>query len=328
MRVLITGITGFAGSHLADYLLAEHTEVEIFGTQRWRSRTENIEHLAGQIELREADLRDYTSIHRVLDEVRPDAIFHLAAQSFVPTSWRAPAETLTTNIIGQTHLFAAVRALQLDPTIQIAGSSEEYGLVLPDEVPIKETNPLRPLSPYAVSKVAQDLLAFQYFASYGLKTIRTRGFNHTGPRRGEVFVTSNFAKQIASIEAELQDPVIRVGNLESVRDFTDVRDTVRAYWLAVEKGRPGEVYNIASGREITIRQLLDKLVELSRTRVEVEIDPDRLRPSDVEVLIGDASKFHADTGWVPSIPLEQTLEDLLDFWRERVGKKQGKLAPA
>jgi GDP-4-dehydro-6-deoxy-D-mannose reductase len=328
MRVLITGITGFAGSHLADYLLAEHTEVEIFGIQRWRSRTENIEHLAGKIELREADLRDYTSIHRVLDEVRPDAIFHLAAQSFVPTSWRAPAETLSTNIIGQTYLFEAVRALQLDPTIQIAGSSEEYGLVLPDEVPIKETNPLRPLSPYAVSKVAQDLLAYQYFESYGLKTIRTRGFNHTGPRRGEVFVTSNFAKQIASIEAELQEPVIRVGNLESVRDFTDVRDTVRAYWLAVEKGRPGEVYNIASGREITIRQLLDKLVELSRTRVEVEIDPERLRPSDVEVLIGDASKFHADTGWEPTIPLEQTLEDLLDFWRQRVGKEQGKLAPA
>jgi GDP-4-dehydro-6-deoxy-D-mannose reductase len=328
MRVLITGITGFAGSHLADYLLAEHTEVEIFGIQRWRSRTENIEHLAGKIELREADLRDYTSIHRVLDEVRPDAIFHLAAQSFVPTSWRAPAETLSTNIIGQTYLFEAVRALQLDPTIQIAGSSEEYGLVLPDELPIKETNPLRPLSPYAVSKVAQDLLAYQYFESYGLKTIRTRGFNHTGPRRGEVFVTSNFAKQIASIEAELQEPVIRVGNLESVRDFTDVRDTVRAYWLAVEKGRPGEVYNIASGREITIRQLLDKLVELSRTRVEVEIDPERLRPSDVEVLIGDASKFHADTGWEPTIPLEQTLEDLLDFWRQRVGKEQGKLAPA
>jgi GDP-4-dehydro-6-deoxy-D-mannose reductase len=221
-----------------------------------------------------------------------------------------------------------VRALQQDPVIQIAGSSEEYGLVLPDEVPIKETNPLRPLSPYAVSKVAQDLLAYQYHQSYGLKTVRTRGFNHTGPRRGDVFVTSNFAKQIASIEAGLQEPVIRVGNLESVRDFTDVRDTVRAYWLAVEKGRPGEVYNIASGREITIRQLLDNLVALSRTQVEVEVDPERLRPSDVEVLIGDASKFHADTGWEPTIPLEQTLEDLLDFWRERVGKRQGKLAPA
>jgi GDP-4-dehydro-6-deoxy-D-mannose reductase len=328
MRVLITGITGFAGSHLADYLLAEQPEVEIFGFQRWRSRTENIEHLDGKIQLREADLRDYTSIHQVLEEVEPDAIFHLAAQSFVPTSWRAPAETLSTNIIGQTHIFEAVRALQQDPVIQIAGSSEEYGLVLPDEVPIKETNPLRPLSPYAVSKVAQDLLAYQYHQSYGLKTVRTRGFNHTGPRRGDVFVTSNFAKQIASIEAGLQDPVIRVGNLESVRDFTDVRDTVRAYWLAVEKGRPGEVYNIASGRETTIRQLLDNLVELSQTQVEVEVDPERLRPSDVEVLIGDASKFHADTGWEPTIPLEQTLEDLLDFWRERVGKRQGKLAPA
>jgi GDP-4-dehydro-6-deoxy-D-mannose reductase len=328
MRVLITGITGFAGSHLADYLLAEQPEVEIYGFQRWRSRTENIAHLEGKIQLREADLRDYTSIHQVLEEVRPDALFHLAAQSFVPTSWRAPAETLSTNIIGQTHIFEAVRALKQEPIIQIAGSSEEYGLVLPDEVPIKETNPLRPLSPYAVSKVAQDLLAYQYYQSYGLKTVRTRGFNHTGPRRGEVFVTSNFAKQIASIEAGLQEPVIRVGNLESVRDFTDVRDMVRAYWLCVDKGRPGEVYNIASGREITIRQLLDKLVELSRVRVQIEVDPARLRPSDVEVLIGDASKFHADTGWEPTIPLEQTLEDLLDFWRERIGERQGKLAPA
>lgn len=328
MRVLITGITGFAGSHLADFLLAEQPEVEIFGLQRWRSRTENILHLLGKIQLREADLRDYTSLHQTLSEIRPDTIFHLAAQSFVPTSWRAPAETLSTNIIGQTHIFEAVRALDLDPTIQIAGSSEEYGLVLPEEVPIKETNPLRPLSPYAVSKVGQDLLAYQYFKSYGLKTVRTRGFNHTGPRRGEVFVTSNFAKQIASIEAGLQEPVIRVGNLEAVRDFTDVRDMVRAYWLAVEKGRPGEVYNIASGRDITIRQLLDLLLEQSRTPVEIEVDPARLRPSDVEVLIGDASKFRADTGWEPLIPLEQTVKDLLDFWRERLAEKQGKLASA
>lgn len=328
MRVLITGITGFAGSHLADLLLAEQPKVEIFGLQRWRSRTENILHLQGKIQLCEADLRDYTSIHQALSEIRPNAIFHLAAQSFVPTSWRAPAETLSTNIIGQTHVFEAVRALDLDPTIQIAGSSEEYGLVLPEEVPIKETNPLRPLSPYAVSKVGQDMLAYQYFKSYGLKTVRTRGFNHTGPRRGEVFVTSNFAKQIASIEAGLQEPVIRVGNLESVRDFTDVRDMVRAYWLAVEKGRPGEVYNIASGRDITIRQLLDLLLGQSKTPVEVEVDPARLRPSDVEVLIGDASKFRADTGWEPMIPLEQTVKDLLDFWRERIAEKQGKLASA
>ncbi len=318
MRALITGITGFAGSHLADYLLAEQSDVEIFGIYRWRSRMENIDHLDGKINLLECDLRDAAAVHGVLAEVRPDYIFHLAAQSFVPASWRAPSDTLTTNIIGQTNLFEAVRMLELDPVIQIAGSSEEYGLVLPDEVPIKETNPLRPLSPYAVSKVGQDLLAYQYFKSYGLKTIRTRGFNHTGPRRGEVFVTSNFAKQIASIEAGLREPVIRVGNLDAQRDFTDVRDMVRAYWLAVTKARPGEVYNLASGKAVTIRELLDQLLALSETKVEVQVDPERLRPSDVEILLGDFSKFKADTGWEPSIPLEQTLRDTLDFWRQKL----------
>jgi len=318
MRALITGVTGFAGSHLADYLLAEQPEVEIFGIRRWRSRMENIEHLDGRLQLRECDLRDPAAILGVLAEVRPDYIFHLAAQSFVPASWRAPSETLMTNILGQTNIFEAVRVLELDPVIQIAGSSEEYGLVLPDEVPIKETNPLRPLSPYAVSKVAQDLLAYQYFRSYGLKTVRTRGFNHTGPRRGEVFVTSNFAKQIASIEAGLKEPVIRVGNLDAQRDFTDVRDMVRAYWLAVSKATPGEVYNLASGRAVTIRELLDQLLALSDTEVEVQIDPDRLRPSDVEILLGDYSKFRSDTGWEPSIPLEQTLKDTLDYWRQKL----------
>ena len=320
MRVLITGITGFAGSHLADFLLAEQPEVEIHGLCRWRSRRENIAHLGERIHLIEGDLRDEASLRRVMAEVRPEVIFHLAAQSFVPTSWRAPTETLTTNIAGQSNLFEAVRAEGIDPVIQIAGSSEEYGLVLPDEVPIRESNPLRPLSPYAVSKVAQDMLAYQYFRSYGMKTVRTRGFNHTGPRRGDVFVSSNFAKQIASIEAGLQEPVIRVGNLDAERDFTDVRDMVRAYWLAVTKATPGEVYNLGSGRKITIRALLDLLLSMSEAEVTVEIDPDRLRPSDVEVLLADSSKFRRETGWEPIIPLETTLSDLLDFWRRRVAE--------
>lgn len=318
MRVLITGITGFAGSHLADYLIAEHPDVEIFGTYRWRSRRENIEHLDGKVTLLETDLRDYPSVAAALRRAEPDAIFHLAAQSFVPTSWNAPSETIVTNVVGQTNIFEAVRALGLDPRIQIACSSEEYGLVLPDEVPIRETNPLRPLSPYAVSKVSQDYLGYQYFQSYGIKALRTRGFNHTGPRRGEVFVTSNFAKQIALIEAGRQAPVISVGNLDAVRDFTDVRDMVRAYWLAVQRARPGEVYNIATGNGITIRAMLDKLIALARVEVRVETDPARLRPSDVEVLIGDSSKFRGDTGWEPRIPFDQTLADLLDYWRARV----------
>jgi GDP-4-dehydro-6-deoxy-D-mannose reductase len=322
MRVLITGITGFAGSHLADYLLAEQPGVEIYGICRWRSRRENITHLGDRVQLAEADLRDGSSLRQVVADVRPDAIFHLAAQSFVPTSWRAPTETLTTNIAGQSNLFEAVRSVGLDPVIQIAGSSEEYGLVLPDEVPIRESNPLRPLSPYAVSKVAQDLLAYQYFRSYGMKTVRTRGFNHTGPRRGDVFVSSNFAKQIAAIEAGRQQPVIRVGNLDAVRDFTDVRDMVRAYWLAVTRATPGEVYNLGSGRGITIRELLDLLIGMSDVRVEIELDPERLRPSDVEVLLADSSKFRNETGWEPVIPLETTLNDLLEFWRRRIAAAQ------
>lgn len=318
MRALITGITGFAGSHLADYLLAEHPDVEVFGTSRWRSRTENIDHLGDRIQHVEADLRDYQSIHATLDEVRPDFIFHLAAQSFVPTSWRSPVDTLSTNIEGQTHIFEAVRSLGIDPVIQIACSSEEYGLVYPDETPIKETNPLRPLSPYAVSKVTQDYLGYQYHQSYGIRAIRTRGFNHTGPRRGEVFVTSNFASQLARIEAGQREPKIRVGNLDAIRDFTDVRDMVRAYWLAVNKATPGEVYNIASGNGISIRELLDRLIALCEVEVEIETDPTRLRPSDVEILVGDNSKFREATGWEPRIPFDQTLADTLEYWRERV----------
>ena len=321
MRALITGITGFAGSHLAEYILKEQSGVEVYGTRRWRSRMDNIEHLGKRIHLVEADLRDYSSMHHALEETRPDYIFHLAAQSFVPASWSAPNDTIVTNVTGQTNLFEAIRILKLDPVVQLACSSEQYGLVLPDEVPIKETNPLRPLSPYAVSKVAQDYLGYQYFQSYGLKVIRTRGFNHTGPRRGQVFVTSNFCSQVAAIELGLQEPVIRVGNIEAIRDFTDVRDMVRAYWLAVTKGTPGEVYNIATGKGIRIREMLDRLLALSRVEVKVEVDPDRLRPSDVEILIGDSSKFRADTGWEPRIPFEQTLEDLLGYWRERLSRR-------
>lgn len=321
MRALITGMTGFAGSHLAEYLLAEHPDVEVFGTHRWRSRMENVEHLRDKVKLLEADLRDYTSMHSALERSRPDVIFHLAAQSFVPSSWTAPNDTLTTNVSGQTNLFEAVRALRLDPVIQIACSSEQYGLVLPGETPIKETNPLRPLSPYAVSKVAQDYLGYQYFQSYGLKVVRTRGFNHTGPRRGHVFVTSNFCSQVAAIELGLQEPVIRVGNIDAIRDFTDVRDMVRAYWLAVTKAKPGEVYNIATGNGIVIREMLERLIKLASVEVKIETDPERLRPSDVEILIGDASKFKADTGWEPRIPFDQTLRDLLDYWRTTLRRR-------
>jgi len=318
MKVLITGITGFAGSHLADYILSEQRDVTVYGFIRWRSRKDNIDHILDKIHLYEADLKDIVSLEKALSQIKPDRIFHLAAQSFVPTSWRCPSETFSINAVGEINLFEALLSLDLNPRIQIAGSSEEYGLVYPDEVPMREENHLRPLSPYAVSKVAQDLLAYQYFKSYGLDTVRTRGFNHTGPRRGEVFICSNFAKQIALIEKKKQEPIIYVGNLDAKRDFTDVRDIVRAYWLSLEKGQKGEVYNIGTGKAYRIKEILDMLLSLAGDDVRVEVDPERLRPSDVPILISDSTKFRKITGWEPKIPFKQSLKDLLDFWRERV----------
>jgi len=315
-RVLVTGVTGFAGSHLVDYMLTRD-DCQIFGIQRWRSRTENIEHFVDRITMLECDLRDATSTRDTLEKVKPDWIFHLAAQSFVPTSWIAPTESLTTNVLAQVNLFEAVRHLGLKCRIQLACSSEEYGLVHADEVPIRETNPLRPLSPYAVSKVAQDLLGYQYWMSWKLDSVRTRGFNHEGPRRGPVFVASDFAKQVADIEKGKKPPVLSVGNLESRRDFTDVRDMVRAYWLALEKCEPGEVYNICRGRAWSIQEVLDLLLGMTRAKIEVRQDPARLRPSDVPVLLGDPAKFKKATGWEPTIPFEQTLRDMLEYWRAR-----------
>ena len=315
MRILITGISGFAGSHLAEYFLNQGGH-DVYGTIKWRSNRDNIRHFEGKIRLLECDIKDAFAMKTVIEAVKPDRIFHLAAQSYVPFSWRVPQETIDTNITGELNLFEAVRALKLDPLIHIAGSSEEYGLVHPDEIPITETNPLRPLSPYAVSKVAQDFLGYQYFKSYGMKIVRTRAFNHTGPRRGEVFVTSNFARQLVEIELGRRQPVMHVGNLDAVRDFSDVRDVVRAYALVLEKGTPGEVYNIASGQGIKIKDLLEKLVDMARVKVKIEQDPNRLRPSDVQLLIGSPEKFQKATGWKPEIPFDQTLKDLMDFWRE------------
>jgi len=317
MKILITGISGFVGSHLAEHFLNTGTH-EVFGTIKWRSDRQNILHFQDKITLVECDIKDAFAMQKLVQDVRPQQIFHLAAQSYVPFSWCTPQETLSTNIIGEVNLFEAVRAARISPRIHIAGSSEEYGMVRPDEVPITEKNPLRPLSPYGVSKVAQDLLGYQYFKSYGMQIIRTRAFNHTGPRRGEVFVTSNFARQVVEIEKTKREPVIRVGNLDAVRDFLDVRDVARAYALALEKGEPGDFYNIASEKGMKIRDILDKIVDLAGVKIKIEQDPSRLRPSDVELLIGSAEKFRNRTGWQPEIPFEQTLQDLLDYWRSRI----------
>lgn len=314
-RVLITGITGFVGSHLSEYLL--NKDMKIYGTTKRRSRLDYISQIKDKITLTECDITDSYSVYGAIKEVQPDIIFHLAAQSFVPTSWRSPIETIHTNIDGTLNILEAVRMIDsVDPVIQITGTSEEYGMVYTDEVPIKEANPLRPLSPYGVSKVACDLLGYQYHNSYGMKIVRTRAFNHTGKRRGSMFVTSNFAKQIADIEKRLQNPILEVGNLNAQRDFTDVRDIVRAYYLAVEKGDMGDVYNICSGNSIRIQQVLDLLLSMTDKKIEIKQVPSRMRPSDVEILQGDSSKFREKTGWKPEIPFEKTMEDLLNYWRE------------
>lgn len=316
-RALITGITGMAGSHLADFLLAQN-DIEVFGTKRSRSPLKNIEHLQDRVQLIDCNLADAMSTLTAVRTAEPDYIFHLAALSYVPDSWDLPAVTLSNNVLMQLHVLEAVRHLKMDPVIQIALSAEEYGKVLDHELPIKEGNPFRPLSPYAVSKVAQDMLAYQYHQTYGLRTIRTRPFSHDGPRRGEVFATSNFAKQIAQIEAGLRPPVIHVGNLSSKRDWSDVRDVVRAYWLSVQHCLPGEDYLICSGQARSIQEMLDFLLSLSPVKIEKQVDASRLRPSDVPIMVGDPSKFQSQSGWKREYTFEQTMSDLLDYWRTEV----------
>jgi GDP-4-dehydro-6-deoxy-D-mannose reductase len=322
MRVLVTGITGFVGSHFAEVALAQGAEV--FGACRSTSSKENIAHLAGRVQLVEADLRDMASVQRLLAVSRPDFVVNLAAQSRVGESWQAPAETLITNTLIPVNLLEGVRIQAVKPRVLVIGSSEEYGQVEEHELPIKETNALRPLSPYAMSKVTQDLMGYQYFKSYGLPIVRSRAFNHEGPRRGDVFVTSNFSRQIAEIEAGRRPRVIHVGNLKARRDYTDVRDVVRAYWRLLEAGEAGEVYNVCSGNGWLIGDVLDFLISLSRVRgIRVQEDPARLRPFDVPVVVGDYRRIQRAVGWAPEVPFERTLRDILDYWRQRLGGGAG-----
>ncbi|GAB6054618.1 GDP-mannose 4,6-dehydratase [Magnetospira thiophila] len=318
MRILITGITGMVGSHLADYVLSHHPDVEIHGLLRWRSPRDNIAHCLDRLTLHEGDLRDLGSLIRIMQAVKPDRVFHLGAQSYVPVSFTAPADTLETNVIGTVNLLESIRITGLDPRIHICSSSEVYGQVREDELPIRETNPLRPASPYAVSKVGEDMLGQQYFMSYGMKTLRTRMFTHTGPRRGDVFMESTFALQVARIEAGLQDNPVRVGNLDSVRTIADVRDAVRAYWLLLEHGTPGEAYNIGGEETMTVGEVLDYFKSLARCEIRHEIDPTRLRPSDVTLQIPDISKFKAATGWKLTISARDCLASLLEYHRHRL----------
>ena len=311
-KALITGITGFVGSHLADYLTTM-PDIEVHGTVRPRSRMEN---LKAPVTLHPGDIRDLSSMQAVCYNVQPDYVFHLAAQSFVPLSWQAPEETLYTNIIGTLNVLRAAGGVHSKPKILIAGSSEEYGLVKPEECPITESQPLRPQSPYGVSKVATDLLAQQYARSYNLDVKITRAFNHTGPRRGEQFVTSKIAKGYAGLKLHKPGVDLRLGNMNAVRDWTDVRDIVRAYWLAINKCIPGEPYNIGTGEGHTVSEVAMLMATISRTPVVIAPDPALERPSDVPILICDSTKFRKKTGWKPLIPFEQTLRDLYEYWLE------------
>jgi GDP-mannose 4,6-dehydratase len=314
------------GSHLADYLL-DHTDWEIYGMCRWRSPLDNIRHLIPRINNKdrvfmvEGDLADYTSLSEVVDKVRPQYVFHLAAQSYPKSSFSSPLVTLDLNVIGTARLLDAIRKNpKVDAVIHVCASSEVFGRVPAEKLPINEECTFHPASPYAISKVGTDLIGRYYGEAYGLKTVTTRMFTHTGPRRGDVFAESTFAKQIALIEAELLPPILKVGNLSSMRTWADVRDAVRAYHMLVTINPiPGEYYNIGGTFACTVGDMLKHLLKLSTNRnIKVEIDPERLRPIDADLQVPDTSKFTAHTGWKPQIPFEKTMADLLDYWREQV----------
>jgi GDP-4-dehydro-6-deoxy-D-mannose reductase len=317
MHLLITGATGFVGTHLRRYLL-DKTDWEITGTAYPHHPPESCDPREHCVYL---DACDAEEVHVLLAEVRPDAVIHLAAQSHVPTAYKNPWGTLQNNIQGQLNILETCVDLQLKPRVLAIGSGEEYGRATKDELPLREEHPLRPENPYSVSKVAQDVMGYQYFVSYDIPVMRMRPFNHVGPGQSDRFVLAAFASQVARIEAGEQEPVLRVGNLSPARDFTDVRDVVRAYHLTLEHGEPGEVYNICSGTPRTIQSLVDRLLALSEVEIRVERDPERYRPTDVPIIYGSPEKLRAATGWEPHIPFEQTVADVLEEWRARVQKR-------
>lgn len=310
--MLITGAGGFVGQHLSAHIGSVQPEARLIGTTLFPSETVH----AAVHEQQRVDLKDGDQVRRLLGECRPDTIYHLAAQAFVPRSFEAPWETLENNIRAQLNLIAACLDLGLRPRILVVSSAEIYGAVEPGQLPMSEETPIRPTNPYSVSKVAQDMLALQYYLSHDLPIMRARPFNHIGPGQNDRFVAPAFAKQIAAIEEGQSDAVIYVGNLEAKRDFTDVRDIVRAYHLIAQRGMPGEAYNIASGRAHSIRHLLDTLLQLSDIEIEVRVDPARLRPVDVLEIRGDSSKLRRDTSWQPEFAFEETLRDVLDDCRQ------------
>lgn len=332
IRALITGVTGMVGSHLAEFLLSE-TDWDIFGMCRWRSPLDNIAALVPRINNRDrvfmvyGDLHDAFSIEHGIAGIKPDVVFHLAAQSFPQTSFTAPLDTLTTNIQGTVHVLEALKRNARSAVVHVCSSSEVFGRVPKKMVPIDEECSFHPASPYAISKVGTDLVGRYYAEAFGMCVMTTRMFTHTGPRRGDVFAESTFAKQIALIERNHLPPVVKVGNLKSLRTIADVRDAVRAYYLLVTvKPTPGAYYNIGGAHSCEVGDILNTLIGLSsRDDIRVEVDPDRLRPIDADLQVPDTRKFRAHTGWEPRYSYQQTMQDLLDYWRERVEKLDGRL---
>lgn len=327
-RCFITGITGMVGSHLSDYLLA-NTDWEIYGLLRWRSPLDNIRHLIQDINQNKrvhlvyGDLNDVISLENAIEIAKPDYVFHLAAQSFPRTSFDAPIDTMNTNILGTSRLLESIKKSSNDPIIHVCASSEVFGRVPKEKLPINEECTFHPASPYAISKVGTDLIGRYYAEAYNMTVMTTRMFTHTGPRRGDVFAESTFAKQIAMIEAGIIPPVVKTGNLDSLRTWSDVRDAVRAYYMLVTVDPiAGEYYNIGGTFSCSVKDMLNTLISMSvcKDSIKVETDAERLRPIDADLQVADTTKFTKHTGWKPDIPFEKTMRDLLDYWRERISQ--------
>lgn len=316
-KILITGISGFVGNYLARLLLSQK-DVEVIGTYHSEKSKALLSDIDSNLKLYQLDLMDYEKVVEVIKDCQPDEIYHLAALASAAQSFENPSLVITNNITSQLNLFEAVRKANLNPKIMIISSAEVYGIVDPSDIPVDEQTPLKPASPYAISKIAQDYMGLQYYISYKLNVLRVRPFNHIGPGQSDQFATSAFAKKIAEIEKGKREPILTVGNLDAKRDFTDVKDMVRAYVMLMEKGVAGEVYNIGFGKSYKMSDVLDILLSFSSVQIKVEVDPKLLRPSDNPQLLCDNTKFKTLTNWVPEIPIEKTLEEILNYWRKNV----------
>jgi GDP-4-dehydro-6-deoxy-D-mannose reductase len=319
MRVFITGITGPVGSALAEYLLTL-PGVEVHAFKRWRSDTRSIANVKDRIILHEGDIEDAYSVEKAVIRAKPDRVYHLAAQSYPSESWDAPITTFRVNVEGTINVLEAVRRHCSEARVHVAGTSAQYGWVNADETPIAESHAMRPASPYGVSKVAAELTALQYHDSYGLHTVVTRSFNHIGPYQGDRCSIQTFCQQMAAIEAGLMEPTIKVGNLETRRDFSHTADVARALWLLLDRGEAGQVYNLCSGEATRIGDIVDLVREQGTVRTEIAVDPSRIRPSDEPILMGDNGKLKAATGWEPAISIEEIVAEILSYWRGRTGE--------